>query len=69
MLRFVWWLALGRLWSRLGVWLLYISLCGCVCASGLRWGRVGSRLMPSPNEAAWWERVAGSSEHKMFCVN
>lgn len=46
-----------RLWPASGLALVcaVVSDCGCftshVSASGLRLGRVGHRLMPSPNEA------------------
>nr|DAX43385.1 MAG TPA: hypothetical protein [Caudoviricetes sp.] len=33
-LRFSGWSALARGWLRLGMWLLYISVCGCVWVSG-----------------------------------
>ena len=44
-------LGLALVLACLGVWLLYISVCGWVCELGLRWVGVESRLVSSPNEA------------------
>ena len=44
-------LVLVLVWARLGVWLLYISVCGCVWVLGVRRVGVGYRFIPSPNEA------------------